>query len=205
MDAVFPAHQTSAGRKVGSERMLQIFHGDPYSNFMKAVDNDTGEIVAAAKWNIYKGGEVPPQPELDGDYWESKEEKEFAQCIFRGFLAPRQKVIEETDAHLVALDMLIVDPAYQGMGAGRKLVRWGLARADEMGVDVSLSTTTKRRCSTDQNQAVVEGSDRGRRLYASEGFDGPHYIVPVPEKFAARRKQTYWWMRRPAPGKMATS
>ncbi|UPX11704.1 uncharacterized protein EKO05_0002296 [Ascochyta rabiei] len=188
MDAVFPAHQTSAGRKVGSERMLQIFHGDPYSNFMKAVDNDTGEIVAAAKWNIYKGGEVPPQPELDGDYWESKEEKEFAQCIFRGFLAPRQKVIEETDAHLVALDMLIVDPAYQGMGAGRKLVRWGLARADEMGVD-----------------AVVEGSDRGRRLYASEGFDGPHYIVPVPEKFAARRKQTYWWMRRPAPGKMATS
>ncbi|KAJ4335005.1 hypothetical protein N0V95_009022 [Ascochyta clinopodiicola] len=182
MEAVFPAHHTPAGRKIGSERMLQTFRGDPYSNFMKVVDNDTGEIVAAAKWNIYKGGKVPPLPELDGDYWDGEEEKEFAQSIFQAFLGPRQKVIEETNAHLV------VDPAHQGKGAGRMLVRWGLARADEMGVD-----------------AVVEGSDRGRRLYASEGFDGPHYVVPVPEKFAARRKQTYWWMRRPAPGKTVAS
>lgn len=101
VDAVFPAHTTPAGRKVGSERMLQTFHGDPYGNFVKVVDSDTGDIIAAAKWNIYKAGEVPPQPEIDGDYWENEEEKEFAQCIFRAFFAPRQKVIEETDGRLV--------------------------------------------------------------------------------------------------------
>ena len=36
-----------------------------------------------------------------------------------------------------ALDMMMVDPAYQRMGAGRMLVKWGLAEAEKMGVDVS--------------------------------------------------------------------
>ncbi|KAG7045317.1 Acyl-CoA N-acyltransferases (Nat) [Colletotrichum scovillei] len=180
VDAVFPEHSTSEGRKLGSERMLAMFHGDPYSIFLKCIDTNTGQIVAAAKWNVYKDGPVPPLPELGGDYWKNDEEKRFAQAIFRSFLAPRQRAIEESGARLVALDMLMCDPEFQCQGAGRLLVRAGLAIADEMGVD-----------------AVVEGSDRGRRLYASEGFDGPHYVCPVPDEFAARRKQTYWWMRRP--------
>jgi hypothetical protein len=32
----------------------------------------------------------------------------------------------------------MVDPAYQRMGAGRLLVKWGLAEADKMGVDVNI-------------------------------------------------------------------
>ncbi|KAK1660158.1 hypothetical protein BDP55DRAFT_772100 [Colletotrichum godetiae] len=180
VDAVFPAHSSPEGRKLGSERMLATFHGDPYSIFLKCINTDTGRIVAAAKWNIYKGGPVPPPPQLDGDYWENEEEKRFAQALFHGFLTPRQQAIEESGAKLVALDMLMCDPEYQGQGAGRLLLKAGLSIADEMGVD-----------------AVVEGSDRGRRLYVSEGFDGPHYVCPVPDEFAARRKQTYWWMRRP--------
>lgn len=100
VDAVFPAHNTPAGRKVGIQRELQVFHGDPYGHFLKVV-NETGEIIAAAKWNLYKSGEVPPHPELDGDYWETDEEKEFAQSIFRAFFSPRQEAIEETNGHLV--------------------------------------------------------------------------------------------------------
>lgn len=37
----------------------------------------------------------------------------------------------------IALEMLMVDPVYQKMGAGKLLLRWGLAKADELGVDVS--------------------------------------------------------------------
>lgn len=33
---------------------------------------------------------------------------------------------------------MMVDPAYQRMGAGRLLVKWGLAEAEKMGVDVSV-------------------------------------------------------------------
>ncbi|KAJ4989177.1 hypothetical protein SVAN01_05256 [Stagonosporopsis vannaccii] len=173
VDAIFPAHTTPLGRKIGSERMLQMFHGDSNGHFMKVVDRESGKIVAAAKWNIYKAGEVQPQSQMGGEYWESEEDK--------------QRVLEETDGNLVALEMMMVDPAYQKMGAGKLLLKWGVARADEMGVD-----------------AVVEGSDRGKKLYASEGFDGPHCVVSVPEKFAARRKQTYWFMRRSAKKGMKT-
>ena len=32
----------------------------------------------------------------------------------------------------------MVDPAYQGQGIGRLLVRWGLAHADSLGVEASV-------------------------------------------------------------------
>ncbi|KAJ4382912.1 hypothetical protein N0V86_002139 [Didymella sp. IMI 355093] len=101
MDAIFPAHDTIEGRRAGAERMLQIFHGDPYGHFVKVIDEDTGIIAGAAKWNVYKSGEVPPQPAIGGDYWESEEDREFAQALFHGFFALRQKVIEETNGNLV--------------------------------------------------------------------------------------------------------
>lgn len=103
MDAVFPAHSTCAGRKAGAERMIQMFRGDPHGYFIKAVDNESGRIVGAAKWNLYNGGDIPPQPYIDGDYWSNEEEKEFAQCLFYSFFAPRQRVIEETGACLAGM------------------------------------------------------------------------------------------------------
>lgn len=99
-DAIFPYHNTPKGREIGSERMLQIHHGDPNGTFIKAVDTETDEIVGAAKWNMYKAGQIPPQPEIAGEYWENEEDKEFAQALFRGFFTPRQKVIEATDGNL---------------------------------------------------------------------------------------------------------
>lgn len=37
---------------------------------------------------------------------------------------------------IIALDILAVDPAYQRRGAGRLLVKWGTAIADELGYAV---------------------------------------------------------------------
>ncbi|KAA8569093.1 hypothetical protein EYC84_000763 [Monilinia fructicola] len=48
---------------------------------------------------------------------------------------------------IIALDILAVDPAYQRRGAGRLLVRWGTAIADELGY-----------------MAIVEASEAGRPL-----------------------------------------
>lgn len=51
--------------------------------------------------------------------------------------------------------MLMCDPEFQGQGAGRLLVKAGLAIADEMGVDVSqgfafLCCLIKKRSKADQ-------------------------------------------------------
>jgi hypothetical protein len=80
--------------------MLGFKQGDPYATFLKVVDEASGAFIAAAKWNIYKGI-VPPEVDVDGDYWESAEEKEFAQSLFRGYLMPRRRAIRETGGALV--------------------------------------------------------------------------------------------------------
>jgi hypothetical protein len=117
VDAVFYQHDTPEGRKRGAEQMLHTFRHDPYGHFIKVVDTDTGKIVGAAKWNLYKAGEVPPQPALAGplyeSYWPSEEEEEFAKAIFHSFFAPRQKVLEENNGRLVGrLGKLFAKPAY---------------------------------------------------------------------------------------------
>lgn len=51
------------------------------------------------------------------------------------------------------LDILVVDPAHQRRGLGSRLVEWGLARADELGVE-----------------AFLTASPFGKPLYEKQGF-----------------------------------
>lgn len=53
----------------------------------------------------------------------------------------------------IDLDMLATHPNYNGRGLGSQLLRWGLHRADEAGVDTFLASTPQ-----------------GRRLYEKYGF-----------------------------------
>lgn len=102
MDSIFQGHDTPAGRKAGGERMLDLMRLDTNGHFLKVVDHDNHDkIVAAAKWNIYTDGVVPPQPAIGGEYWDTEENKEFALAMFWGFFTPRQRVIEETNGRLV--------------------------------------------------------------------------------------------------------
>jgi ribosomal protein S18 acetylase RimI-like enzyme len=64
---------------------------------------------------------------------------------------------------LLDLEILGVDPAYQGRGLASKLLKWGLARADEEGVEIYLSS-----------------SPEGRRMYEKYGFEGRHSFSPFP-------------------------
>jgi hypothetical protein len=103
VEAVFYNHGTPEGRNNAADMMLTMYRHDPNGHFVKVVDTDTSEMVGAAKWNIYKAGEVPPAPELGGPYWPNEEEEEFAKAIFTGFFAPRQKVLQENNGRLVGM------------------------------------------------------------------------------------------------------
>ncbi|KUJ14247.1 uncharacterized protein LY89DRAFT_708670 [Mollisia scopiformis] len=181
IDAAFPEHDTPAGRASGGNRMLAIKHADPNTTFLKVTDIDTGLMIAQAKWNIYKNT-IPPELDLDGDFWENDEEKEYAQLLCREYLIPRRRAIKASGGNLLSLDLLTVDPQYQRRGAGRLLVKWGTALADELGF-----------------MAVVEATEQGRGLYESEGFKAiDHWQTRLPEKWAGRGKQGFLWMVRPA-------
>ncbi|KAL8766222.1 MAG: hypothetical protein Q9209_006936 [Squamulea sp. 1 TL-2023] len=100
IEYVFPNHATNPGRKVGGERLLAMKNSDPNAIFLKVTETDTGEMIALAKWNVYDGV-IPEAVELNGDFWANSEDKEYAQHLFRGYLAPRRKAIEESGGHLV--------------------------------------------------------------------------------------------------------
>jgi GNAT superfamily N-acetyltransferase len=59
--------------------------------------------------------------------------------------------------------MLGVHPSHQGRGLASKLLKWGLARADEDGLEVYLSS-----------------SPEGRPVYERYGFKGLEPFSPFP-------------------------
>lgn len=106
IESVFQQHDTPEGRKMGAEQMLNIYRHDPNGHFIKCVDKETGKMIGAAKWNVYKPGEVAPQPQLSGPYWPNEEEEEFAKAMFHAFFSPRQRILEENNGRLVGTSLL---------------------------------------------------------------------------------------------------
>lgn len=100
IDACFPNHDKEIGRKVGGERMLAMKRTDPNTTFIKVVDTQVGKIIAMAKWNIYDGT-LPEEVDVDGDYWQGQDDKEYAQYLFREYLVPRRRAIRESGGNLV--------------------------------------------------------------------------------------------------------
>ncbi|KAF2110668.1 acyl-CoA N-acyltransferase [Lophiotrema nucula] len=179
VESVFPAHGTPEGRRIGGERMLQWRKGDPLAINVKAVDDAAGKMIGHARW-IIPNGVVPPEFELGGDYWETEDQKEYAAWMFSQYLVPRRKAFKEYGGNVVSLDLMTIDPKYQRQGAGRALLKWGTNIADELGVDT-----------------IVEATAYGLGLYASEGFEVQYkWTTPMPEKWAGRETQSYWWMIR---------
>lgn len=196
-DTEFPNHDQPSGRAAGSKRFRQTFRDDKHANWLKVVDDD-GTIVAVAKWNEYDGV-LPEEEEFDGQWWETDDEKKYAEYLGKTFLKKRRARMEEVNGHCIcmyfpsvlpsftmlisaiaALEFLQVDPKYHRRGAGRLLTQWGVKRADELGV-----------------LAIIEASGPGSNLYKQEGFEIlDEYDLELPEEWKDRPKQRVRWMER---------
>lgn len=178
-DAMYPHHTTEAGRRIGGERFLKAKKADPNTHYIKAVDDSMGEIAGFAKWNVFQD-RLPASAKAEGPYWESENDREYAQHLMNEFSRDRTKFVESRDGNAVNLDILVIDPKYQRMGIGGKLVAWGVERADELGFD-----------------AVIESSVFGRGLYAKNGFVWQKNVeMELPEKWKGRAPSRYAWMVR---------
>ena len=100
IDACYPDHDQEHGRKLGGERMLAIKNADPNTTFIKVVDTQTGKMIALGKWNVYEGT-VPEEADLEGDFWQSQDDKEYAQYLYREYLVPRREAIKKSGGNLV--------------------------------------------------------------------------------------------------------
>ncbi|KAL9613546.1 MAG: hypothetical protein Q9167_001931 [Letrouitia subvulpina] len=134
------------------ERFRKDFRHDPAVHFLVVEDTDKNELVAFAKWNVYKTqrpeSDWKKEPEIE---WDEGANDAAIKSFLDGILRGRQKIVGGK-AHLL-LNMLDTHPDHQRKGAGRQLVKWGIDVADEAGLPIYL-----------------EAAPPGLKLYRSMGF-----------------------------------
>ncbi|KAF6837088.1 GNAT family protein [Colletotrichum musicola] len=200
-----PGWDNPAGVAASGERIAARFRavttdnqGRPNTIFLKATIPDPDNsgkrrIAGAAIWmqasNVEGHGEPNPTDMkkalgLEELYPGNEAEQRYlAQCI--GSLHKRRaEVVREKEKAsppaVFVLDMCAVDPKFQGRGAAKKLVQWGLDEAKRRGLE-----------------AILEGSTMGRRVYVKLGFkqEGGEIEYNVDEEFASRDRPSNVFMR----------
>jgi len=128
--------------------------------YIKAIDTDLPsgkQIVSTAKWQIYP--RQRSEEELDRDAEEGSRDSMFseganveAMKAFFGELVEKRRERFGGEPY-VLLSILVVHPDHQRRGLGATQLKYGLEKADELGV-----------------QAYLESSPKGKGLYAKYGF-----------------------------------
>ncbi|WYZ44778.1 hypothetical protein EsH8_VIII_000094 [Colletotrichum jinshuiense] len=209
-DGVFismnPGWDTPEGQARNAARMVNRWRstkkdnkGEPNTVFLKATLPDSEQsgqrkIAGMAIWAQLSAvdghGDAPPTDlikdlDLESIFPGNEAEQRYAAQCMGSLHKRREEVIREkatTDQPSVfVLDMCAVDPKFQGKGAAKKLVQWGLDEAQRRG----------------GLELLLEASSMGRHVYSKLGFkqEGPEIEYSVDEQFAHRDRPSNIFMR----------
>lgn len=139
----FPATSASS-RTFWLAALAEEVH-DPNARFVVVEEVTVASppaLVAFAKWNapvvVVVGPGTPQLPPLP-DCWPADGDPTLA-AVFFGKLADMHEAIMAGRPHWY-LEMIVTRSKYQGLGAGRMLMEWGVERADENGAECYLDAT----------------------------------------------------------------
>ncbi|KAF2491930.1 acyl-CoA N-acyltransferase [Lophium mytilinum] len=121
------------------DSVRDLIANDKHAFFLKVTDTDTGEIIAGAKWKVFRTEKEileelelpPPTSDSDPECWN-----------------PFMKLLSDAKKEIMALrpywmlDALSTHPAHHRRGAGAILTQWGLERADNEGLETYLEAST---------------------------------------------------------------
>jgi GNAT superfamily N-acetyltransferase len=191
IDALFPNHQTPAGRDIIAKRLQEKAKADPSGHHLKLTDTATGRIAGQGRWAIVHpepGNEYPP-PTLRGDYWANEEDLEFANWLISRYTEFRRQRFREATRPVFAITSLPVLPEYEGRGAGSISVRWGIDQADAIGSEVRIhffqrSYILNKESINRSSKCIVESGMRAVSFYAKHGFEQREHVSwPPPKKW----------------------
>ncbi|KAJ5826005.1 hypothetical protein N7474_003143 [Penicillium riverlandense] len=157
-DGTTDAFLVSPERANKISRILDGWGADPTLHFLKAVEVDSDEILAFAKWHVYRGEEglkewrasVRTDAKMRIPSGANKEGFRFCKTKF---FERRKAFFGEGKEHCL-LAMLATDPLYERQGAGSLLTQWGCDLADKYGID-----------------CYLEASKKGYPMYKRKGFE----------------------------------
>ncbi|KAF2441123.1 hypothetical protein P171DRAFT_524089 [Karstenula rhodostoma CBS 690.94] len=135
---VFP--DTPAVNAFRTARLAHTFAADPFALFTKIVDTDlppSEQIVAFTKWTVPHSKEA----EAESGYVDLVMSEALpGECDREGILEKEEKKRKMVGSVMGAkrfyyLQTLATHPAHGGRGCAGTLVRWGMQRAEEEGVE----------------------------------------------------------------------
>ena len=90
--------------------MLDLFRADKSASWLKIVSAD-GKMIAGAKWNLYDGkAPALPDAKTTGDWWENREEKDYALYLSDTYLINRRKKFNEARGRLLCTHAFVSKP-----------------------------------------------------------------------------------------------
>lgn len=159
--------------------------------YIKAIDTELPpgkQIVSVAKWQVYP--RQRSEEELDRDEKEGSRDNMFseganveAMKAFFAELAERRRERFGGEPYML-LSILAVHPDHQRRGLGVQQLKYGLEKADELGV-----------------QTYLESSPKGKGLYAKYGFKEEGGMKFDARKFGRAEDVPHTYMTRPAKAK----
>jgi len=125
-----------------SKNITKLNEQDSTDFMIKVTDDETHEVIGFAKWVVNDA--ATSSGEKTVAYWhpEGSEEREFAETFINGLWGFLEERV--TRRHM-DLHSLVVHPAHRHRGAGRLLIRWGTAKADELGIETVVSSLLSAR------------------------------------------------------------
>ncbi|KIV98087.1 hypothetical protein PV10_01775 [Exophiala mesophila] len=146
---LFPGPFPEDALETRAQGLIQQRKDDPQMRWVKAVDSETNDIVAWAKWEIIdQPRESKPSSRTFGQGCNVQACEEY----FGGIHQKRHELMD--GKYHVLLDLLQTDPKHQGRGAGSMLIKWGTDIADKMRLP-----------------AYLESSPKAYKLYQKHGFN----------------------------------
>ncbi|KAH7113910.1 hypothetical protein B0J11DRAFT_143415 [Dendryphion nanum] len=147
---------SSATHNEGVEEVIKSYLGDWQSSttqkWLKIVDDGTGKIISASKWEIHeKNPYTEGLPHIAADWLPSGSRlREYAEWLINTRMG---WAVEKCQCAHVWLDICVTVPEFRRRGAASLSLQWGVDKADEMNV-----------------KAFIEASVDGTQLYERFGF-----------------------------------
>lgn len=86
VEAVWPDHDTAAGRAAGAQRLLSAQQTQPWTHLCKCTDTATGAFVGFAKWDVYVDV-IPDVPSsMPPQYYKDSDAREYAEYVWAEFM-----------------------------------------------------------------------------------------------------------------------
>ncbi|KAF3392942.1 hypothetical protein DPV78_010135 [Talaromyces pinophilus] len=144
--------------------------------WLKVVDDETGKIIAGAKWYFYESNPFATHDPLSEEavWYPEGVGRQVATSVMHAFEKPRVTMGQRPHSFL---NIIFTLPEHQRKGIGRAMLDWGLAKADKLGLE-----------------SWLDGSVFGFPLYQSVGFltyGSNNVSIKMPEDYT-EQQQAEW-------------